>query len=107
MFQYLKRMNSEQPISPFQLEHTPQVPELLFKLQCSIVLSTFQAGKIVTLSPLNEDKITQLARNFNRPMGITFTDNYEKLAIACQNEIIQFKNSETLAKNYPKKPNTY
>ncbi|MBU2921998.1 TIGR03032 family protein [Winogradskyella psychrotolerans] len=100
-------MNPEQPISPFQLEHTPQVPELLYKLQCSIVLSTFQAGKIVTLSPINEDRITQLARNFNRPMGITFTDNYEKLAIACENEVIQLKNSEILAKNYPKKPNTY
>ncbi len=94
-------------IAPFQLTHTPQVPEILHRLGCSIILSTFQAGKLIAISPKDENSMVQLARNFTRPMGITFSDAYQKMALASFNEVIQFRNVPRLAASYPNKPNVY
>ncbi|KFC20339.1 TIGR03032 family protein [Chryseobacterium sp. FH1] len=94
-------------ISPFQLTYSSQVPELLHRLGCSLILSTFQAGKLIAISPKDENNLIQLARNFNRPMGITFADAYQKMALASFNEVIQFRNSPRLAMGYPSKANVY
>ena len=102
-------MNSDKKpkISPFELIHSSQVPELLHRLGCSLLLSTFQAGKLIAISPKDENSMVQLTRNFNRPMGITFSNEYQKMALACFNEVIQFRNSSQLAKSYPNKANVY
>lgn len=94
-------------IAPFQLTYSPQVPELLHCLGCSLLLSTFQAGKLIAISPKDENNMVQLTRNFNRPMGITFSDAFQKMALASFNEVIQFRNSPQLAASYPIKTNVY
>ena len=38
-------------LAPFSCTYTPNLPELLQRLDCSIIISTFQAGKIVVISP--------------------------------------------------------
>ncbi|GLB52960.1 TIGR03032 family protein [Neptunitalea chrysea] len=100
-------MNDKPDITPFQLTYSAQVPEILHRLRCSILLSTFQAGKLIAISSKDEDSMVQLARNFNRPMGITFSDEYNKMALASFNEVIQFRNSNVLAKTYPVQQNRY
>lgn len=100
--------NDKKPkISPFELTYSSQVPELLHRLGCSLLLSTFQAGKLIAISPKDEFSMVQLSRNFNRPMGITFSDAYQKMALACFSEVIQFRNSPKLAASYPAKTNVY
>lgn len=90
---------------PFSYTFTPSIPELLQSLQCSLAMSTYQAGKIVLISPLDKERLTTLPRSFQRPMG--FYVNANQMVLASRNEVITFENSPELAKHYPKKPNTY
>ena len=89
------------PPSPFSCVYTPNVPELLTQLNCSLAISTYQAGKVIFISPRNEDKLIQLPRTFDKAMGIAIEG--DKMAIACRDEVIVLKNSVELARHYPKK----
>ena len=93
------------PPPPFSCSYSPNLPELLLQLRCTIALSTFQAGKVIFLSPQDEETIVQLPRNFAKPMGIALEG--EKMAVACLDEVLVLVNSPALAAHYPKKPNTY
>ena len=94
-------------LAPFSCQFSPQVPELLLKLNCTIAISTYQAGKLVFISAKDEDSLSQLPRNFNKAMGIAEDYENQKIAVACRDEIILFKNSKELANYYPKAPNKY
>lgn len=96
-----------QTLQPFACTFTPNVPELLQGLGCTLVLSTYQAGKVVMLSATSSEKIVQLPRTFNKPMGIAIADNGEKMALACKDQVVIFKNSKELAYHYPKAPQKY
>ena len=85
-------------LSPFSCSFTPNLPELLTKLNCTIIITTFQAGKVIFISPKNEEELVQLPRSFKRPMGLTTKG--DKMAIATHHEIIVLKNSPNLAHNY-------
>lgn len=103
-------MNTNQtnkPFPPFSLQHSPNVPELLQQLNCSLALSTYQAGKLVLISAKDHNNLVQLPRTFEKPMGIAEDPEKDKLAIACKDEVIVFANSAQLAKFYPKSPNKY
>lgn len=78
--------------------------QLLHRLQASIILSTYQAGKVILLSS-DGDNIIQLLRDFDRPMGIALHD--DMLALALRLNVVIFRNDAHLAKTYPKKSNTY
>ncbi|MBC7475754.1 MAG: TIGR03032 family protein [Candidatus Sericytochromatia bacterium] len=90
---------------PFSCTHSPNLPEILYNLKCSIAISTYQAGKLIFISPLSNDKLMQLPRDFEKPMGIAVSGN--KLGIATKQEVVILANSPSLAKTYPPKPNTY
>lgn len=95
-----------QPITPFSASYSPQLPELLLSLNCTIAITTYQAGKLVFISP-NPDKerLTTLPRSFQKPMGIAI--NGDSMALASKDEVILFENSRDLAVHYPNKQNTY
>ena len=95
------------PIAPFSCTYSAQVPELMLKLNCSIAISTYQAGKLIFLSPKDKNSLVQLPRTFSRPMGIAENKVKDKIALASKDEIIVFANSPSLAKHYPKTPNRY
>ncbi|HRK52404.1 MAG TPA: TIGR03032 family protein [Cyclobacteriaceae bacterium] len=94
-----------QPDAPFSCNYSPQIPELLLKLNCSIVISTYQAGKLVMISPKDENSLITLPRSFDKPMGFDVHD--DKLILACKDEVIVFENSQDLATHYPNKMHTY
>ena len=100
-------MNSNaQQLAPFSASYTPQVPELLNKLNCSIALSTYQAGKVVLISPHpDNEKLITLPRSFKKPMGMAIKG--DKMAISLKDEVVVFQNSKELASHYPNKLNTY
>lgn len=91
--------------APFSSTYTPSLPELLRKLKCSILISTYQAGKVVCISGVNDARLSQLPRTFAKPMGVAVDG--ARMAIACRNEIITLENSPELAGLYPNKPDTY
>lgn len=92
-------------LPPFSCTHSPNLPELLLQLNCTIVISTYQAGKVIFISAPTEDRLVQLPRTFDRVMGIALDQN--KLALAAKDEIIVLANDSRLAPKYPKKPGTY
>lgn len=96
---------SNQPPAPFTCSYSPNLPELLLQLNCSIALSTYQAGKVIFLSPKNSDSLVQLPRNFKKAMGINVKNG--KMAVATRDEVLVLVNSPDLAKFYPKNPNVY
>jgi len=95
----------QKPLPPFTCSYSPMVPELLKQLNCTIALSTYQAGKIVLLSSQDGEKIMQLPRSFRKPMGIAL--NGDQLALATLDEVIYCVDSPDLAKHYPAKPEVY
>jgi uncharacterized protein (TIGR03032 family) len=94
-------------LAPFSCSYSPQLPELLLKLNCSLAISTYQAGKLIFLSPKDENSLVQLPRTFEKPMGFSLNKDQNKLALACKDQVIVFSGNEELAKHYPKSPNTY
>ncbi len=96
-----------QKMTPFSCTYSPQLPELLLHLNCTICITTYQAGKLVFLSAKDENSLVQLPRTFNKPMGIAEDSEKDKLALACKDEVIVFRNSSSLATHYPKASNKY
>ncbi len=91
-------------MNPFSAKFSPEFPKLLESLGGTIMLTTYQTGKVIFLST-KEGKITQLIRDFDRPMGVGFYGDF--MAMALRTNLTIFKNSKNLAKTYPKKTNTY
>lgn len=96
-----------QGLAPFSCNYSPQVPELLTKLGLSIAITTYQAGKIVFLSPKDGEFLVQLPRTLDKPMGVALRDNGRRMAIACRQDVITFTDSPDLARTYPNAPNRY
>lgn len=95
-------MDAKQP--PFACTFTPAVAELLAQLDCSLALSTYQAGKVLLVSS-DGDQLTQLPRTFDTPMGMAYAAPH--LAVACKNEITLLANDPRLGYGYPRKPRHY
>lgn len=93
--------------APFSCRFSPNLPELLLDLNCSLAITTYQAGKLVFISPRDREKLVQLPRSFAKPMGLARHPEKDKLALACKDEVVVFANSTELARFYPKKPDTY
>jgi hypothetical protein len=67
---------------PFSLTYSPNVPELFSQLNITIALSTYQAGKVIFISALNDERLMQLPRNFDTAMGLAVKD--DKIAVAAK-----------------------
>jgi uncharacterized protein (TIGR03032 family) len=93
-----------QALPPFSCSHTPEFPDILAQLGCTLVLSSYQAGKVILLSA-RADGLIQLPRTFNKPMGLAVEE--QRLAVATQEEVVVLANAADLAATYPKQPNTY
>ena len=98
----------EQPkaLPPFSCSYSPAIPELLLQLRCTLAISTYQAGKVVFISPRADgENLIQLPRTFKKAMGIALHD--QKMAIATMEEVLVLVNSPQLAAHYPRQPQTY
>lgn len=81
--------------------HTASFPELLRSLQCSLAVSTYQAGKLVLLRA-DGDVVNTHFRNFNRPMGIAV--DRECLAVGTHVEIVECRNMPAVARRLQDPP---
>ncbi len=95
-------------VAPFASTFTPEVPDLLAALRCSVALSTYQAGRVVLFSPRGE-ALAQLNRRFDAPMGMAVAGSGPSLrfAVAARDALHTFANAPTLAASYPNQPDTY
>lgn len=100
------QVQSETMTAPFSSSFSPQLPELLDKLGCTIALTTYQAEKLVFISANpNQERLNTLTRSFKKPMGIAV--HGDRMALAAKDEVILLENSRDLAQHYPNSPDTY
>ena len=95
----------QQPPAPFSCSYTPNLPEFLIQLNCTIAISTYQAGKVVFIGSNGPNELIQLPRNFNKAMGMAVGGN--RLAVATREEVVVLANSKGLAATYPPNPGVY
>src|SRR6185312_10795943 len=81
--------------------HTTNFPDLLRQLKGCLVVSTYQAGKLVILRP-DGNSITTHFRSFNRPMGMAADG--ERLALGAHIEIAEFRNMPAVARRLQDPP---
>jgi len=91
-------------LPPFAYITSPEFPELLFDLNASLVISTYQAGKLLFVSSDGE-KVNLLPRNMEQPMGLALKDN--KLAVACMHDTYVLRHDPRMGLGYPRQPGVY
>lgn len=96
--------SSPTALPPFSCAYTPAFAELVARLDCALLLSTYQAGKLITLSSDGE-RIIQLPRTFHVPMGVAIDG--QRMAVATEQEVVVLADEPELAATYPAKPGTY
>jgi uncharacterized protein (TIGR03032 family) len=92
------------PTTPFSFQHTPQLPEIVAELGCSLLVSTYQAGKLIVIRSDGES-LVQLPRTFEVPMGVAVQG--DRMAVATRDSIVLLANEPRLARTYPRQPNVY
>ena len=75
----------------FRYAHSPTLPKLLWQLGCTLVFSTYQAGKVIFIRATSPDKIEQHALDFPRPMGLAVSD--QRIAVATREEVVVLTNT--------------
>ena len=78
-------------LPPFHYTHSPTLPKLLWQLGCTLVFSTYQAGKVIFIRAISPEKIEQHALDFPRPMGLAVSD--QRIAVATRDEVIVLTNT--------------
>ena len=76
-------------VEPLRSVHTSNLPEILEHLGCSLMVSTYQAGRLVMLRS-QDGVLNTHFRSFEKPMGIALSDN--RLAVGAANSIWEFHN---------------
>ncbi len=74
--------------------HTANLPDLLRQLGGCLLVTTYQAGKLVILRP-DGPSINTHFRAFNRPMGLVA--DQQRLVLGTQSEIVEFRNMPAVA----------
>lgn len=73
-----------------------ELSRILFDKKISLVLSTYQAGRLMVIGSLDGFNLHQIPVGFKKPMGLVVHDN--KLAVATLDSIYFFSNREDVAK---------
>src|SRR5215471_15721408 len=81
--------------------HTSNFPDILRELGGCIVVSTYQAGKLVILRP-DGNSINTHFRTFNRPMGMAA--DRQRLMLGALMEIVEFRNMPAVARRLQDPP---
>lgn len=82
---------------PLSAAHTPDFPALLRQLGASLLVTTYQAGKVV-LVRADGDRLNTHYRAFNAPMGLALTDGGARLAIGATIQVWEFRDNRDVAR---------
>jgi uncharacterized protein (TIGR03032 family) len=90
--------SAEPAITPesFTSSHTSNFPALLHELGISLLVSTYQAGKLILVRAQGEELNTHF-RNFFSPMGVVYDPDSGRLAIGAKHEVWEFRNQPDVA----------
>ena len=81
---------------PLCAAHTPNFPALFRKLGASLLVTTYQAGKLVMVRDKG-DHLNTHYRTFKAPMGLALADGGAKLAIGTTIQVWEFRDVRDVA----------
>jgi uncharacterized protein (TIGR03032 family) len=81
---------------PFTSSYTSNFPHLLRELGISLLVSTYQAGKLIVVRA-DGDELNTHFRSFASPMGVAYQPETGRLAIGARHEVWEFRNHESVA----------
>ena len=90
------RARMEDP-GPLQAGHTPNFPSLLRQLGASLLVTTYQAGKLVMVRDQG-DQLNTHYRSFQSPMGLALADGGARLAIGTTLQVWEFRDNRDVAR---------
>lgn len=76
---------------PFTSQHTSNFPEILQQLGISLLVSTYQAGKLIIVRPDGAALNTHF-RDFPSPMGVAYDPAGGRLAVGTRHAVWEFRN---------------
>src|SRR5258708_38461994 len=82
--------------APLRAVHTEGFPELLRSLGVSLLVTTYQAGKLVIVREQGGSLNTHF-RNFQAPMGLALGPSADRLAIGTSIQIWEFRDVPDVA----------
>src|SRR3954454_19049488 len=82
---------------PLRAVHTSNLPALLRQLGASLLVTTYQAGKLVLVRD-EGDHLNTHYRAFASPMGLALTDGGAKLAIGTTIQVWEFRDNRDVAR---------
>ena len=96
---------TQPPLPPFSCNVTPGFAELLGQLNCTLAISTYQAGKVIFIGLNAQGQLIQLPRNYHKAMGVALAG--DKLAIATKETVEVLALARGLAPGFPQQPGVY
>lgn len=94
--QFGRRATDAPPVQPFSSVSTDSVKELLTKTNSSVVMSTYQTNRVITL----REELGKLNTHYialPKPMGIALGPN-GRLAVGTQREVVTYRNQVAVAR---------
>ena len=92
----LSRNGTEGP-GPLHAAHTANFPALLRQLGASLLVTTYQAGKLVMVRD-EGDHLNTHYRSFPSPMGLALADGGGKLALGTTLQVWEFRDNRDVAR---------
>jgi uncharacterized protein (TIGR03032 family) len=86
--------DGDEPSSLFRYVHSTNFPELLESLQATLLVTTYQAGKLLAFRARN-GRLSMLVRTFDRAMGLAA--GRDAMALGTKHYVWLFQNSPELA----------
>lgn len=78
----------------FDIIYSENLPKIFFENKFSVLITTYQAGKLIILGSKNGKELYQTPISLKKPMGIALQD--KKMAVACLDEILFFSSEENV-----------
>ena len=79
-----------------RFEHSQDFAQVLARLNASLLISTYQAGKLAMLGSRGE-KLKLSFHNFDRPMGVAVHPRGDRMAVASRNKVWFLNNDRGVA----------
>jgi uncharacterized protein (TIGR03032 family) len=102
---YGRRKKENDKKAKFNISYPEEIAGILLEENINLVLSTYQAGKLIFIGSSSSTKLSQTPVSFKKPMGIASGKNI--LGIASLDRVEVFTNHPGLAKAYPGRPDYF
>lgn len=77
-------------------EHSRDLPQLLASLNATLLVSTYQAGKLAVIGS-HDGRLARSFHNFDRPMGVAIDRHGNRMAVAARNKVWMLANNRDVA----------